>query len=184
MFIISCKGKSSTNIEDFPFIHKIVDYDSIYSDKNDAPLGEVANIEIIDNIIITQNINDDHFFTFIDVDKRKLLTKWGARGQGPNEYVMIFGFTVSDDRIVFLDHAKQIINYVPLLSILKKDSVAKIIKESYPNTDDFRARNLTLIEDMKIITGSFNEGHFGILDKENKIINHSFDIPFTYSRIN
>ncbi|MDR1340269.1 MAG: TolB-like 6-bladed beta-propeller domain-containing protein [Prevotellaceae bacterium] len=182
--LLNACGKPSTDIDDFPIIHNIADYDSIYSDKNDAPLGMIAGIEVVDNVIITQNMNDDYFFAFIDVDKGELLTRWGTRGQSPDEYIQISRSTVSENRLVFIDRGKQKIIYVPLSIILKQDTAANVIKESYTDTPDFRTRYLTVIGNKKIVAGSFKEGHFGILDAENRIVSHPFDFPFNYREIN
>jgi hypothetical protein len=141
-------------------------------------------MEIIDNIIVTKSINDDHFFAFIDVDKGKLITKWGVRGQGPGEYIQIaIRFNVLDNRLIFLDNAKKEINYVPLSAILEHDSTAKIVKEPYPYIADFRPRHITFVGDKKIAAGAFKEGHFGIIDSENNIVANPFDFPFAYKEI-
>jgi hypothetical protein len=170
-------------VDDFSVVHTIVDYDSIYSYKNDI-LGAVGDMAVIDSIIITRNINDDRYFAFIDIDKGKLLTKWGVRGQGPGEYVQISSrFTVWDDRLVFLDNVKKEINYVPLSVILKQDSIIKTVKEPYPYIVDFRPRDLTVVGDKKIVSGSFKKGHFGVLDSSNNIVSHPFDFPFIYKGI-
>jgi hypothetical protein len=170
-------------MNDFLVVHAISDYDSIYSDKNDI-IGAIVDMEIIDNIIIARIAKDDHYFAFIDVDKGKLVTKWGVRGQSSNEYIQISSrFTVSENRLVFLDNAKHEINYVPFSAILKQNSVIKTVKEPYPYIVDFRPRYLTLVGDKKIVGGTFKEGHFGILDSSNNIVNHPFDFPFTCNGI-
>lgn len=177
-----CK-KTATPPDVFPVVQQIVNYDSIYSDKDDI-IGAVINMEIVDNVIITQSENDDYCFSFIDVDKGKLLTKWGKKGQGAEEYVQISrSFSVLDRRLVFLDNTKRELNYVPFSVILERDSAAKTVKEPYPETADFRVRNMVVVGNKKIITGALNKGHFGIIDSENKIIDHPFDYPFSYNEI-
>jgi hypothetical protein len=179
----ACK-KFSTPVNDFPVVHTISDYDSIYSDKNDI-LGTISNMEIIDSIIIAKTPKDDHYFAFIDVNSGKLLTKWGVRGQGPGEYPQISTrFTVFENNLVFLDNGKQEINYVPVSAILKQDSVvAKTVKQSYPYITDFRSKYVAFVGDTKIVGGAFKKGHFGILDSSNNIVSHPFDFPFIYKGI-
>jgi hypothetical protein len=85
--------------------------------------------------------------------------------------------------LVFLDAAKKEINYVPLSIILKQDSAAKIVKEPYPYTVDFRTGYLTLVGNKKIAVGSFKKGYFGILDSANNIVANPFDYPFICKEI-
>lgn len=173
----SC-NKSNTSIDSFDVVTIITDYDSVYSDKGE-PLGRITDLEIIDNVLIAKHSNDAYYFSFIDVNSRKMLRRWGSKGEGPNEYIQLAtGFAVAESRLVFLESAKKEINYVSIADILKGNDTPNITKETYPYTVDFRPMHLGIVNDKKIFLGLFKEGRFGTIDSENAIIDCSFDYPF------
>lgn len=98
----ACKEEVSMAIDSFDVVERIVDYDSIYSDKN-APLGTVTCIRLVDDILITKHFNDDYNFSFIDINDGHMLCRWGIKGEAPNEFID-FGsdFTVVGSQLVFL----------------------------------------------------------------------------------
>ena len=174
-----CCACQKSGIDSFDIINKIVDYDSIYSDE-DNPFNRITDMEIVDSILITKHANDEYYFSFIDVNKRNLIRRWGKRGRGPKEYVQLgAGFTICNSDLVFLDRMKKEINYMSFLDIINGNDTFNIIKESYPYTTDFRPRHLAFMYDKKIAVGAFKNGYFGILDSKNNTINCSFDYPFT-----
>lgn len=185
LFFIACSAceNSSTSINSFDLIEKIVDYDSIYSDKSE-PMGIITDIEIADNTLITKHMDDKYSFSFIDVNRKELLHRWGIQGEGPNEYIQLgLGFTISESQIVFLDEAKKEINYISISDILNKNDNLNIARESYPYTVDFRPQRLNIINDKKVVVGSFKEGRFGILDSKNTIVSYPSSYPFDYDEI-
>jgi hypothetical protein len=179
----ACQQQPQSEIDNFETVFEITVYDSIYSDKNDI-ISSFSNIEIFNNILVTNNSNDDYYFSFYDLDKGVLLSKWGKIGQGPNEYIQLgVGFNVYNSQLVFMDFTKKEINSVPILNILNKEDAVPVRKESYPYTRDFRPNSLNIINDKKIMIGSFKEGRFGILDSANNIIDCLFDYPFKCEEI-
>lgn len=62
----SCRQPDSEEIDSFEVVKNIVDFDSIYSDKN-SPSGIITAIDIFGHIIITKHGDDEQFFSFIDV---------------------------------------------------------------------------------------------------------------------
>lgn len=113
----SCNEKP-VGVNSFDIVEKVVVYDSIFADK-DVPLGSVRDMSIANNILVLRHINDDYQFSFIDVAKRKMVSRWGTVGEGPDEFID-FGsdFFVRDSLLVFLTSAKKEINYVSLPDIL------------------------------------------------------------------
>lgn len=173
----SCNEKP-VGVNSFDIVEKVVVYDSIFADK-DVPLGSVRDMSIANNILVLRHINDDYQFSFIDVAKRKMVSRWGTVGEGPDEFID-FGsdFFVRDSLLVFLTSAKKEINYVSLPDILSHRQSISIRKEKYPYNVDFRPRKICPVNDKKIAIGSFSKGLFGILDANNEIIDTSFDLPF------
>lgn len=177
-FIYSACKNSSEGIDSFDIVEKIIVYDSIYSDK-DEPFGMITNAEVFNNMLITQHMNDEYQYSFINLNDGKLLRRWGRIGDAPDEYID-FGsdFMLLDSRIVFLNKMKKEINYVPIHEILENRDTLNVMKETYPYTVDFRPERLNIIGDKKLFLGSFKEGRFGILNSKNEIINYSSEYPF------
>ena len=171
-------------INSFDTAYEIMEYDSIYSSRNDK-IRLLRNMIVFGNIIIAQNVTKDNYvFSFYDINKGVFLDNWGQIGQGPDEYIQLgIDYTILDSQLVFLDIAKREINYISIPDILNKDKPLNINRESYPYTVDFRPSTINIIKDKKIATGSFKEGRFGVLDAENNIIDCPFDYPFHYEEV-
>ena len=183
----ACNQQEKEAIDHFETVFEIVEYDSIYSDKNDAiiRLGAHTDIDIFENVVIAYNRSgNDSYFSFYDIVNGVLVGSWGRKGQGPGEYVQLgSGFTLFNSQLIFLDRAKREINYVPLSNILCETEILTVKREPYPYTVEFRPTHLNIIHDKKIAIGSFQTGRFGILDAENNIINCTYDYPFTFPEI-
>ena len=179
----ACKEEFTTAIDSFDIVERIVDYDSIYSDKND-PLNIVTDVKIVDNILITKHFDDDYSFSFFDVNDGRMLCRWGIKGEAPDEFID-FGsdFDILGSQIVFLNRMKKEINYVLISDILENRDTLSIQKESYPYTVDFRPSSLRNVKDKKLFLGSFKEGRFGVLDSTNTIFNSLSEYPFDCGEI-
>lgn len=178
-----CNACKKSDIRFFNSIEEITEFDSIYSDKDDL-LGSITNIEIIDSTIIAKHMNDEYYFSFIDVKKGKIIRRIGKKGRGPGEYVQVSSdFTISGSQFIFLDATAKEINYMSIPDIIHKKDSIEVKKESYPYTIDFRPRHLNIINNKKIAIGAFKEGRFGVLDSNNTIINNSSNYPFNYEEI-
>lgn len=174
----ACKEEVSMAIDSFDVVERIVDYDSIYSDKN-APLGAVTCIRLVDDILITKHFNDDYNFSFIDINGGGMLCRWGIKGEAPNEFID-FGsdFTVVGSQLVFFNRMKKEINYILISDILENKDILDVRKEHYPYTVDFRPVKLGIVKDKKILLGAFKEGRFGVLDSTNAIAGCFSEYPF------
>lgn len=179
----ACTDKSSTSIDSFDVMEKIIVCDSIYSDKND-PFGTITNIEIADGVLILKHMGDEYAFSFVDINKKKLLRRWGSKGEGPNEFID-FGsdFTISGSQLVFLSKMKKEINHVPIVGILESKDTLHTVKEPYLYNVDFRPSRLRIVNDKNIFLGSFKEGRFGVLNSENEILNFPSEYPFDCGEI-
>lgn len=173
----SCRQPDSEEIDSFEVVKNIVDFDSIYSDKN-SPSGIITAIDIFGHIIITKHGDDEQFFSFIDVKNGSLLRKWGNRGKGRNEYIRLgAGFSINDSALVFLDEVKQEVNYVPIKEVLDSTEL-QIKKVPYPYTRDFRPFHMIMMGKWKIAVGGVSDGRFGMLDSLGQIVHCGFDYPF------
>lgn len=178
LFLTICNACKKTDISSFDTVEEIVEFDSIYSDKSN-PLGAITNIEIIDSIIVTKHANDEYYFSFIDAKKGEMIRRIGKNGRGPGEYVQVgSGFTIFESQFIFLDEAAKEIIYMSIPDIIHKKDSIEVKKESYPYTTDFRPRHMNIINNKKIVIGSFKEGRFGVLDSNNMIIKNSSNYPF------
>lgn len=180
LFIVVCSAcrESHTTIDSFDTVEKVASYDSLYSDKNE-PFGMITNLEIVDGILITEHMNDEYNYSFIDVDNGKLLRRWGRIGDAPGEY-LDFGsdFTVSKSQLVFLSKMKKEINFVPISELLENKDTLRTTEEAYPYTVDFRPGRFVLVNNRKIFLGSFKQGRLGLLNSANEIEACLFDYPF------
>lgn len=184
VFTISCEESKNNSINNFKNSVILSNYEVIYSDKNDF-LGGIIDFEIVDSIAIMKHMNDEFYFSFVNVNNGKLIKRWGSKGRGPNEYIQLgSGFSISNNKLVFLDAIKKEINSVLISDILIENNEIKIQKEVYPYTKDFRPRSLNVINNKKIAIGSFEKGRFGVLDVKNKIIESPSEYPFNYEEIN
>lgn len=177
----SCKEEKS--ITTFRTISKIESYDSIASDKN-APWGPITDMEIVDSLLVIKHANDEYHFSFFDVNRKKLLTRWGKIGDAPNELLSFGnGFNIIDSKMFFLDGKSKNINKVSIADILNHKEPIDISRETYPYNTDFRPFRINIIKDKKIALGAFKNGRLGILDSLNNIVESSFDYPFEIDEI-
>lgn len=183
MLCTSCNDVDKTAINSFDAVDNVVEYDSLFSDKSE-PMGVITGMEIIGNTLVTEHMNDEYQYSFIDIEKGQLKSRWGRIGDAPNEFIDFgSGFTIFDSQLVFLCNAKKEINYVPLCGILHRSDSVSVRKESYPYAADFRPSDFIILKDNKIATGYFKGGRFGMLDSLNCIINTFGDYPFHYDEV-
>lgn len=155
----------------------------IYNDKRE-PLGEVTDMEILDNVLVMKHMSDSYYFSFIDIVEGKLIKRWGSKGRGPGEYIQLgSGFSLSDRKLVFLDCARKEINKISIKEIIE-DSDLVVSRTVYPNTANFRPRDMNIINNKSIVIGSFTTGRFGLLDSDNNIVECHSEYPFNYEHIN
>jgi len=177
----ACKEQHA-NINDFNIVKKIVEYDSIYSDINDEIVG-IMGINKYKNFLISYNRSSANFLSFYDIEKGFLLGSWGSRGQGPDDFINPSEISIIDSQLVFTHHVKQELVYVPIEPILNKEENKNIKRESYSSTGDFRPLRLEIINDKKIALGFFTNNRFGVLDKDNNIVDCPSDYPFNYEEV-
>ena len=181
LLCVSC-NQHRESINYFTDVKTILEYDSIYSDKNDEVVG-IMSLDKFKNYLISYNRKSDYLFSFYDTKKGVLSEKWGHRGQGPNEFIDVSRISILDYQLVFTDQPKREIIYVPIEHILSKEKNVNIRRYSYPYTADFRPYHVEIINDYKIAIGAFKDSRFGVLDKENNIIQYQSDFPFNYEEI-
>lgn len=179
-FCSSCSNQNNKEIDSFTDVKDIVEFDSIYSDKNN-PLGFIASMDVFNKILITKHGDDELFFSFIDVERGQLRKRWGHKGKGKDEYIQLGpGCSIHDSTLVFTDDVRCEINYVPIKNVLNNLDL-DIRKETYPYTQDFRPFYIDIVGKQKIVTGGLADGRFGIIDSLGHFVysdsNYPFDIP-------
>ena len=181
-FFVAC-NQQQESINYFNEVRHIIEYDSLYSDKNDEVVG-IMSLDKYDKYLIGYNRRiADYFFSTYDIEDGVYLGSWGRRGQGPDEFIDVGRIAIVDTQFVFIDGAKKEIIYVPIKHVLNKEESLNIRRESFPYTLDFRPFDIEIINDYKIAIGAFKDSRFGVLDAENNIISCSSDYPFKYEEI-
>ena len=124
LLVLTSCNSLTTKIDDFDIVEEITSYDSIYSDKEN-PFGMITDMNIQNNVIVTSHRVDEYKYSFIDVSSGSLLTRWGKKGNAPDDFLDFGnGFILNDSLLIFLDRMKKTINYVSYQDILnKKDSL-------------------------------------------------------------
>ena len=179
-FIFSCSRKQENSINQFDDIVNLSVSDSLFSDK-ELPMGTIISMKSWKDILITCHNADDYRYSFIDSKTGKLITRWGQKGNAPNEFID-FGsdFYVQDSLLVFLSSMKKSINYVSIPAILRGEKEVLVKTEIYPYTADFRPLRIVPIGNRKVATGLFKHGVLGVLDENNNIVGTYSDYPFPY----
>lgn len=177
-FLLSACQPAENKTGDFPEIQHITCYDSIYSDR-DNPLGTIRGMKIADETIILLTSGNEYAFSLIDTHSGKLKAQWGKTGRGPGEYLSIGpGFTMHDQKLVFVDAMKNELNEVPL-NVIAEGRDVEPVRTPYPYTAAFRSQYVVPVGNRKIVLGALAEGRFGVLDSANRIVECPFDYPFT-----
>jgi hypothetical protein len=147
-------------------------------------MGSITAMAAHDSILILKHREDVYAFSFIDINNGDLLLRWGEIGNGPEEFLS-FGsdMEVVDGYLIFEDHLKREINYVPIEGLLSGRRPPQVVKEEYPYTRDFRPFRFSHIHAYKITLGAFTEGRLGLLDSTNTIIPGQTEDPFTYPEV-
>lgn len=180
LLIFSCNRKQENSIDKFDNIINLSVSDSLFSD-NELPMGTVLSMKNWKDILITCHHADDYRFSFIDSKTGKLITRWGQKGNAPNEFID-FGsdFFIQDSLLVFQSSMKKSINYVSIPAILRGAKEVLVKTEIYPYTADFRPLRIVPIGNRKVATGLFKQGVLGVLDENNNIVGTYSDYPFPY----
>lgn len=176
--MVSCT-KEPAGVDAFSEVEKVTEYEVVYSEQED-PLGMVTHMDIVDNILILEHVMDTYRYSFVDVDRKEMLCRWGTVGEGPNEFID-FGthFFLQDSLLVFSSLSKRELNYVFIPELLHTTSSPEVKRESYPYVATFRPRKICPVNDIKIVMGSFDTGLGGVLGKDNEIIGTFSDFPFS-----
>ena len=183
LLVLTSCNSLTTKIDDFDIVEEITSYDSIYSDKEN-PFGMITDMNIQNNVIVTSHRVDEYKYSFIDVSSGSLLTRWGKKGNAPDDFLDFGnGFILNDSLLIFLDRMKKTINYVSCQDILNKKDSLRIIREKYPYITDFRPMQLCLVNGYKIFAGAFKDGLFGAINPHDSILNNTISYPFSVKPI-
>ena len=175
-FLTNCESKKEgVENKSFPKTITLTEYETILNDNNSILLG--ANIKIIDSLAIIREFEGDHQFTFVDLNRKKVIKKWGQKGRGPNEFVSLSNYSVEDRELHFGDPIRKQTISVSIDSILNREN-PKLSFETYPYTRNFRPKHIYKFLDKKIVLGSFGEGRVGLLDNDNSILGSFEEYPF------
>lgn len=182
LLCVSC-NKEQSEINSFDTVEQVTAYDSIFSDKKE-PFGRIKDMKIFNDILILEHVTDEFEYSFIDVQKKQVVCRWGKIGEGPNEFIDFgSGFFIQDSCLVFMTLAKKELNYVPLKTILTSAGEIGFRKVQIPYNVDFRPLKICPLKDVKIAVGAFKDGWLGMLDSKNEIMHTCFDYPFSYDEI-
>ena len=86
LLVLTSCNSLTTKIDDFDIVEEITSYDSIYSDKEN-PFGMITDMNIQNNVIVTSHRVDEYKYSFIDVSSGSLLTRWGKKGNAPDDFL-------------------------------------------------------------------------------------------------
>ena len=185
IIVLFASCKKSNNFEkfnNFEIVEKIIDFDSIYSDR-EKPLGDIYDIKIFEDVLILRN-NSDVLFSFIDVKNRKLISTFGKKGKGPGEHISVSSvMSIVDSSLMFTDDQKKEINIIPIRDLLNDTCDKNIIKTKYPYLSEFRPLKIYPIQDFYVAAGCFSKGRIGLFDKNEKIFDNNTDFPFVYDEL-
>lgn len=178
LLIFSCNRKQENSIDKFDNIIDLSVSDSLFSDK-ESPMGTILSMKNWKNILITSHNADDYRYSFIDSKTGKLITRWGQKGNAPNEFID-FGsdFSIKDSLLVFQSSMKKSLNYVSIPAILRGEKEVLVKKEIYPYTAEFRPLRVVSMGGKKVATGLFKQGVIGVIDENNNIVGTYSDYPF------
>ena len=175
---VSCGRNTEKKIDYFELEIHIKDSEPIYSDR-EALIGNITSMEIFNHLLIARWAQIDYFFALLDLRDGSLLSRWGRKGRGPNEYTAIGpDFYVADSCLCFLDTGKRELNRVRITDLLDTMQSPRIQKTPYPYTASFRPKHIVPAGELFIANGSFADGALGVIDKKGQIADETIPYPF------
>ncbi len=157
--LFSCQNKSSELIDKLATAEQIKA--EIISKKNDI-LSEPLRMVYSDSLLIYSTENNEKMIECFNIDKKKVITDFIDRGNGPNELMMIGSFNISDKSNIYVyDIIKKSVYELKVDSGILREQIT--LKES--------GYQAFFVEDNEfcISNGIFPDGRFKLY-KDGKLI--------------
>ena len=183
IILVACKNRTES-AKGFKEVIELTDYQQIYSDAEQLPLGEVSSMLVYENTLVTKHVRDEFTFSFFNTTNGELICRWGKKGNGVGEFIS-FGVNLQiiDDQLTFAESMSKTFNLVSMTDILGDSTKVDIRTQPYPYTGEFRGNKFAFLNGMKVVMGFFEQGRLGLLSKENDVLGTFGDYPFHYDEI-
>lgn len=153
---------------------EVINHSVVQLDK-DSYFSRVWKIYHAGNGIIAYDVDDQFLFSFTALNQKKMVSKFGKLGQGPDEILgMVTATSLIDNyTITFFEPNRGVLYKINFEDILNPKLSRKLsVKELGA------ILTLTPISpDLFVATGAFEEGRYLLLNKSGEVLSYNFDYP-------
>lgn len=170
---LSCSDKGDKNLEEKFKRSKELNHE-VVTIKDNEIYSKIYQLLINKNHLIAHDYNGEYFFSLTDINSGDIIARFGKKGQGPNEVMMmpqiltlvgnILYFYDIDRDILFSINCNNGSNYIPQ-KIIDFDKNKKIM------------RVLPIADRKYVALGGFDDGRYLLLDENGHEISCYFDYP-------
>lgn len=170
---LSCSDKGDKNLEEKFKRSKELNHE-VVTIKDNEIYSKIYKLLINKNHLIAYDYNGEYFFSLTDINSDDIIARFGKKGQGPNEILMMpQTLTLIGDILYFYD-----LNQKSLFSINCSNGSNYIPQKIIDFDKNKKIMSVLPIADKKYVAlGGFDNGRYLLLDENGHEISCYFDYP-------
>lgn len=171
--LISCSEKKPFSLDSFTYIKNIKHEKVIL--KQGSYFSKVIDLFLINNKMLVYDVDENYYFSLLDLKEKCIVQKAGKKGQGPDEIISYpHSITKTNDRIwQFYDiNKKRIFN----INFSKSDSIS-INENKIFKTKESIFNILPTINKNFVSIGGYEKGRYLLLNSTGKEISYFYNYP-------
>ncbi len=167
-FIVwACKNEAPESLEDY-FNNSAVQLENHIVKVDDLFLGQVWDIEGFGDYLILLDDHQERYFSLIDLNRNRLIKRFGTKGRGPQEMMEPVGIGIHHSNNTFqmlLRNPERFVEYS--IDSLLQQNTANYLEVVKFNFKEESLYNISPLYDGKryVGTGLFHRGKYGITNE-------------------
>lgn len=178
LILLSCQHKPKSLHEAFKKTEALVHQNSMNS--SDYLMGSPGKMLLVDSFLITLDYTGKHFFHLFNIDKNEYIGNWGAKGQGPQDFLHPTAplYLSSHDFLSYdmLDKSLKRIS----IDAMKKGEVKYLKALSFNSLSHISI--LPAKDNNYLGFGSYESNMFKIINAEGEEVGSFIDFPLEESK--
>lgn len=170
LFLFICIGCADEKKQDEVVVlqHEVLDYP-------DMIIGSPGDIQKDGNCLIVLDYQQDSLFHRVDLAKNRYMGMFGAKGQGPDDFIHPSSLSkLGDGHLLCYDAGKRELYMMKLSQADDKAGISRMFKYAKILTFDI----VPMSDSLFIVNGETDGAMFALIDKDGKVLSLSDEYPY------
>lgn len=164
---MSCAYEKKQN-EVLVLQHEVLDF-------SDMLIGSPGDIQKVGDCLIVLDYRQDSMFHRVDLIKNRYMGMFGAKGQGPDDFIHPSSLKILDDEsFTCYDSSTDCLNLIELCQADDKVGISRMLRYAKMLTFDV----VPMSDSIFIVNGETDGAMLALIDKDGKVLSLSDEYPY------